>query len=257
MGLQYAIKEVMNVSLVDFVTKKPILFADYAEMSTNESAAERLFINAGQGNYRITSFDHTKTSSLKMTFPIVDLKMLGILAGEDLAIGANNVFKREELAASGTNTITLSAAPVASTLYIYKLDGEKDNGTEQTVGTPATVVNTYSIAGSVVTLNATTAPVGTKFIAFYKYASAATASKITIKANKFPKTLEIYGDGLWKNVENETEIALKMTAYKAKPANDFTLTMSSTDHTKLEVTFDLFAVKSGSDFVYIDYVVLT
>jgi hypothetical protein len=42
MGLQYGIKEVLNLSFVDFATNKPILYADYAEVTSNENQMQRL-----------------------------------------------------------------------------------------------------------------------------------------------------------------------------------------------------------------------
>jgi hypothetical protein len=250
LSLQFGIKEVYNLNIADFVTNKPFIYVDYAEASTNENNGERTDLRGGQGNYKLLGFDHTKDSTLSLTLPLVDLKMLALLAGDDLVEGAADVYKREELTVVdnvGSKEITLTDAPTsASTLVVNALDGERDFGTEYV----ATLVsgNTYSLTG------ATTGEVVT---AFYQYATPATARKISIKANKFPKTVKIYGDGLWRDQVTETDKAIKMTVHKAKPQLNYTLTTSSSDATTLEVTFDMYALKDADgDMSYIDYVIL-
>lgn len=259
MGLQYGIKEVLNFSVIDFATKKPILYADYATVSSNENSAERLDLRGGQGNFKIMSFDHTKDSMLNVTMPLVDLKLLALLTGSDSVVGASDVFKREILTVSASNTVTLASTPVSGTLYMFDLSGDRDNGTEITVGTPATTPNTYSISGAIVTLNATSHVAGEQVVAFYQYAAPATSTKITIKANKFPKAVEIYGDGLWRNQEDELDYIVKVHALKARPQANFTFTMSASDATTLEITFDLYGVTNNvtGDIDFIEYVILS
>lgn len=255
MGLQFGIKEVVNGTIVDFTTKKPVLYFDYATASSNENNAERLFLEGGQGNYRLMSFDHTKTSTFQLTLPMVDLKMLALLAGEDLATGASNVFKREVLKITA-NKVTLSETPIDGTLFVSNLEGLRDFGTDEYTKTASAPTGLqYTIAGKDLTFNATEN--NKTVVVFYQYASASTAKKISIKANKFPKTVSIYGDGLWQDQETETAKGVKVNVFKAKAQPNFTLTMSATDATSLEITFDLFAVQDGNgNYSYIDYIVL-
>lgn len=255
MGLQYGIKEVLNVGMYDFATNKPILFADYATVSTNEVNGERLFLSGGQGNYRLMSFDHSKTTTLKMTLPMVDLKMLALLAGDDLVTGvAQNVYKREVFTIAD-GTVTLSETPIADSQVVYALSGLRDNGTEYIKVTSAPTGQQYSISNKTLTFDA--AENGKQVVVWYQYATPTTAQKIGIKANKFAKAVKIFGDGLWRDQETETDKAVKVTVHKAKAQSNFTLTMSSDKATELEVTFDVFAVKDANgDYAYIDYVVL-
>ena len=250
MSLQFGIKEVYNLVLSDFLTNKPFVYVDYAEAATNENSAERTDLRGGQGNYKLLGFDHTKDSSLALTLPLVDLKLLALLAGEDLVEGASDVYKREELSVVdnvGVMEITLTDPPTAiTTLVVNALDGERDFGTEYVV----TLVsgNVYSLTG---------ATEGEVVTAFYQYATPVTARKISIKANKFPKTVKIHGDGLWRDQVTETDKVVKMTIHKAKPQLSYTLTTSASDAATLEVTFDMYALKDeNGDMSYIDYVIL-
>lgn len=248
MSLQFGIKEVYNVNIADFTTNKPFIYVDYAEASSQENSGERTDLRGGQGNYKLLGFDHTKDSTLQLTLPLVDLKMLALLAGEDLAEGAADVYKREELTVvdnAGALQVTLSDTAVSTPVF-NELDGDRDYGVEvsATLSSGSTYTLTGVAAGDVVT-------------AFYQYSSPTTSKKISIKANKFPKTVKIYGDGLWRDQVTETDKVVKMTVHKAKPQLNYTLTTSSSDATTLEVTFDMYALKdSDGDMTYIDYVIV-
>lgn len=248
MSLQFGIKEVYNLNIANFTDNKPFIYVDYAEAATNENSGERTDLRGGQGNYKLLGFDHTKDSTLSLTLPLVDLKLLALLAGDDLVEAAADVYKREELTVvdnAGTLEVTLSETAVNTPVF-NELDAERDYGTEVsgTLSSGSTYTLTGVAAGDVVT-------------AFYQYATPSTAKKISIKANKFPKTVKIYGDGLWRDQVTETDHVVKMTVHKAKPQLNYTLSTSSSDATTLEITFDMYALKDADgDMSYIDYVVI-
>lgn len=265
MGLQYGIKEVMNLSIVDFSTNKPVLYSDYAELTTNENKMNRLDLRGGQGNFKIMSFDYEKDSTLKVTLPLVDLKMLAILAGQDAVSDANaNVFMRDVLQVSSDKVTTTKAVASNSTVSVFKLKGDRDHGKEF-VQDSATADGKYTIStlAGVTTItfdSADTNVTNGDFVVVYYMAStpATGATKISINANKFPKAVKIYGDGLWRDSETESDHIVKVTAFKARPKGDFTISMAGTSATKLEMTFDLYGVtnKATGDIQFIDYVIL-
>jgi len=220
---------------------------DYASDSSIATTAERLDLRGGMGNYKLLSLDHSKECTFTLEMPLVDLSFLAMLTGKDLDIGAFNVPKRNVLTASAGNTITISATPIAGSLRLWLLEGDRDYGTEQTAGTPASTVNTYSISGRVITLNATTAPENTKIAVEFLYASAATTRTVHFTADKFPIYVTIDGWGRATDqvtgVERDTVFIIK----KAKPKNDFTITQKSTEATMLTMVFDLYTVDEDVD----------
>ena len=250
---QLAIKEVLNFNVFDYTTGESMFYVDYAGMSTVEMTAERLDLRGGQGNYKLVSFDHTKNATMKSELPLVDLEFIALLTGKDLAVETRNIPKREVLTAT-SQIINLSATPVTGTLKIYALTSDRDNSTEQTVGNPVTTENTYSISGQAVTLNATTAPDATKFVVTYNYAAPATTRTMTFTADKFPGYFRVTGDGLVTDQVDGATYYTKFDMLKVKPQNNFTLTMQSTEATKLAITFDLYAVDVTNDDGTIDKV---
>jgi len=181
---------------------------------------------------------------------LVDLNALAMISGSPLNTGAVQVPKREVLFASATNKITLSETPVTGTLKVYKLISDRDYGTEQTVGTPGTTVDTYSISAKEITLNTTTAPEGTAFVVKYDYMTGATANQIKILADKFPGFVRITGEGLWRDQVLGTDRPVVFDIKKAKVKPNATLTMGSSDATTLELEFDLYVVTLSNEKMY-------
>jgi hypothetical protein len=250
---QLGIKEVLNVNVSEYSATGNgdfVAYFDYATETSLETTAERLDLRGGQGNYKLLSFDHTKENMLKISLPLTDMEFLAFLTGKAMSTGATNVPIREVLTVDGSNEATLSQTPVSGTLKLYLKTNSRDVGTEQTAGTPATTENEYSIATATVTFNATTCPSGTEVVAYYDYSAPATTKTITFTADEFAGYLRLTGDGIVTDqYTGETEV-VKFDFKKCKPQNTFTLTMSSTDFTTLEITFDLFSVDVGSDKVY-------
>ncbi len=248
MSLQYGLKEVMNTTIFDFTTGAQLFYVDYMLDSAIISKAQRLDIRGGQGNYKLLSFDHSKDMNFTAKIPLVDLNTLAMLTSKPLTIGATNVPIREVLV-SATQTITLSQTPVTGTLKIYLVSG-RDVGVEQTVGDPATTVNTYSISGKTVTLNATTAPDGTTFVCTYSYSAPATTATTTFTADKFANYVRIVGQTLMTDEVTGAIIPAVFDIKKAKAKNDFTLTMSSTKATEIDLDFDMYSIFDGNNQVF-------
>jgi hypothetical protein len=244
---QMGIKEVLNLEIMDYVTGKQIFFADYATNTTIESSAERLDLRGGQGNYKLMSFDHTKNTTLKCELPIVDLEFIAYLSGKPLVIGNTTVPAREILttATAGTPTVTLASTPASGTagsIRVFLLSGDRDNGVEQTLGVPATTPNTYSISGKILTLNNTSAPVGTTVVVSYNYVTTSGLTRtITLTADKFLKYVSINGYGIISDEVDGNNYPTIFKIFKAKPKNNWTLSMAATEATKLSVEFDIYA----------------
>lgn len=257
MSKQFGIKEVLNLDFFDFTTGDPIFRADYCQNTSVKTSAERLDVRGGQGNYKLLSFDHTKTSEIAFESAIVDSMFLSKLAGKDLSTGAVDVPTRDLLTSAGaTPTITLSATPVSGTLQIWKITDDRDISTEQTAGTP-TNANQYSISGAVVTLNSTSGVAGTKFACYYDYSAPATTETITVTANAFPPYMRAVGRGIMTDLVSGASVPVVFEFMKIKAKNDFEITLKSDAVTQLNMTFDLFSIDdTNGDKVYFKYYML-
>ncbi len=260
MSNTFAIKEVLDFNVFKFASSGygDLLFTvDYAKSTNINTTAERLAIRGGQGNYKILDLDHTKDCTFAATLPIVDIKALGTKLGKDVITGAAVAPIKEILTVSATNTVTLSHTPLTGTLKIYKLLNERDIGAEQTVGTPATTENQYSITDMVVTLNATSCPSGSKIVCTYEYTTGIQSQNIKITASDFPNFITITGRGLVDDDQEGKKIPVSFKVHKAKVQPNFELTMASDAATELDFTVDCYTIlNSANEREYIDIVKL-
>ena len=260
MSNQFAFKEVINYTVQTYSSTgmggAVQFFVDYAKDSAVSTTAERLDIKGGQGNYKLLSIDHSVDAMFKATLPLLDTSALASMTGKALVTGATQIPKKEIITIAVAGTMTLSSTPITGSLKIYKLLNSRDISTEQTVGTPASNINEYTIATATVTLNATTAAIGTKFLCVYDYTSPATARKMTITANNFPGYVRITGDALAVDESDGLTYPVKFDIKKAKVKPGFEWTFASDKATEIPFEYDLFPVTIGSDKVFFETTVL-
>lgn len=261
MSNQFAFKEVLDYTVQTYSSTgfggAVQFFVDYAKDSAVSTTAERLDIRGGQGNYKLLSMDHTKDASFKATLPLLDTSALASMTGKALVTGATSVPKREIITIATAGTMTLAETPLTGSLKIYKILNDRDISTEQTVGTPGTNPNEYSIATKTVTLNSTTGAQGTKFLAVYNYTSQATARKMTITANNFPGYVRITGRGLAVDQIDGLTYPVLFDIKKAKVKPNFEWTFASDKATEIPFEYDLFPITdSNGDKVFFETTVL-
>jgi hypothetical protein len=259
MSNTFAFKEVLNFSVQEYNASgaggKVLFFVDYAKDAGVSTKAERLDIKGGQGLYKLLSMDFGSEATFKATLPLIDASALASMTGKPLVTGATTSNKEEIITIAVAGTMTLSATPLTG-LKIYKVLNDRDISIEQLVGAPATVVNEYTISGAVVTLNVTTAAVGTKFIAVYNYTTSALARKMIITANNFPGYTRITGTSLVVDQFDGLTYPIKFDIKKAKVKPGFEWSFASDKATEIPFEYDLYPVTVGNDKVFFETVLL-
>jgi hypothetical protein len=256
----FALKEVLDFTVEKYSAtgRGDVLFSvDYAGNTSVTVTAERLPIRGGIAGYKIIDLDHSKDAMYNAVLPIVDINALAVKLGKDVAKGATTAVKKEILKANASNKITLTATPLANSLKVYLLINERDLGAEQVAGTPASTPNTYSISGKEITLNATTAPLGTSIVVFYDYTTGANAQNVKITASDFPSFISISGIGLVDDDQAGQKVPVSFRIHKAKVQPSFELTMATTEATELEFMCDLYTIiNTVGEREYVDIVKL-
>jgi hypothetical protein len=240
-----AIKEVANIRVENFSSSGhgTLLFrADYATETTISTTGTRLDVRGGQGHYKLVSMDYQKDCTFKSTLSLVDINVIALKTGLAVSTGATTSFKTEFLSADSSNTITIAQTPLTGTLHVYLKAYDRDIGVEQTVGTPATTVGTYSIASKIITLNATTAPVGTEMIVTYDYTTGSAANNIKLSANHFPAFIRILGEGFGYDDQTGQIVPITFDIKKAKVTQAFDLTMKSDTATTIAFECDCYTI---------------
>jgi hypothetical protein len=244
----YGIKDCANLTLFDKATGKPVLFTDYANVSTNEWTSERIFANA-KGT-RSIAWDSNRQGTLAVEMEVFDLKWLAVVAGSDVEQGETNIAKREVVKVGSDKKATLSGSPVTGSVQVVPVGADEiehiGEPLEEVPSSPAS--NQFSVTGNEITF-ATDAIVGTAYAVYYLVLDS-DAKTITISADKFPKAFRVVADALIREKETGKDEFVQIEYPNARPQSNFTITMSATEPTNLQVTFDLFPNKNKEIAVY-------
>lgn len=240
----YGLKDCANLTVKSKETNKIKMYADYAKTSTIEFTSESVY--AYNKNTKAVRWDKNREGTFKTTMEIFTMDIIAMLFGSELEEKQIPFMKREVCQVKGGKaTLTTQDTIKTGTLAVYKLDSSdmKTNLKEQIVGTPSSAENTYSIAEKVITLNTTTFPDDTGYVACY-YMVDTNAQTFTVDNVSFPGGYEIYGDTALRNTDQVDEF-VQFELMNVKPQSNVTLTMDVDNVCSLEITWDILSDKNG------------
>ena len=125
----FANREVADLMLVDYSTKKLFLNVDWANVTSTSFEGDRVFATGGQGAPNRVQFDGSRTGTLTIEAQVYPVKVFQMLSGNDLGTTAN-FLKREKVTAADTTKLEVSAEIASTAVQVFKADD--DLGTEIT-----------------------------------------------------------------------------------------------------------------------------
>lgn len=228
----FANREVADLMLVDYSTKKLFLNVDWANVTSTSFEGDRVFATGGQGAPNRVQFDGSRTGTLTIEAQVYPVKVFQMLSGNDLGTTAN-FLKREKVTAADTTKLEVSAEIASTAVQVFKADD--DLGTE---------ITTTDATGKEVTC---TVESGVEYIVYY-YAKQAAAQVVHLDSRHFPKAYRVEGSIPYKT-ENDDIIEAHPIWYKAAPQAGFELSWQNTgDPVSLTMTFDVLADENGDMF---------
>lgn len=228
----FANREVADLMLVDYSTKKLFLNVDWANVTSTSFEGDRVFATGGQGAPNRVQFDCSRTGTLTIEAQVYPVKVFQMLSGNDLGTTAN-FLKREKVTAADTTKLEVSAEIASTAVQVFKADD--DMGTE---------ITTTGATGKEVTC---TVESGVEYIVYY-YAKQAAAQVVHLDSRHFPKAYRVEGSIPYKT-ESDDIIEAHPIWYKAAPQAGFELSWQNTgDPVSLTMTFDVLADENGDMF---------
>jgi hypothetical protein len=191
---RFAIKEAGIASFFDLTTGKAIVTLATLKTSGVQTTGDTVYATGGRGNAKLVGFSTNRGAKITLQDAIFDNKAIAMLTGNDLVAGVKKVDKNE-IQSVTSNTLTLSKTPLGAILSVYKLNPDGTNGTEYTLGTPASNATDYSVAGKVLTFNTGVAN-GTQFKVYYQVNTASDAKSMKVSSDQFGKTFRVTLDVL-------------------------------------------------------------
>lgn len=228
----FANREVADLMLVDYSTKKLFLNVDWANVTSTSFEGDRVFATGGQGAPNRVQFDGSRTGTLTIEAQVYPVKVFQMLSGNDLGTTAN-FLKREKVTAADTTKLEVSAEIASTAVQVFKADD--DLGTE---------ITTTGATGKEVTC---TVESGVEYIVYY-YAKQAAAQVVHLDSRHFPKAYRVEGSIPYKT-ESDDIIEAHPIWYKVAPQAGFELSWQNTgDPVSLTMTFDVLADENGDMF---------
>lgn len=223
LDVNFANREVAKVIFVNYTTKVPYMFMDYANATTTNLTGTTVYAYGGQGRPKRVAFNGERGGTLEIDTQMQSSKLYALLSGAEIEKSAT-FLKRLVLPATA-KVITLPTTPATgSTVNVFAIGDD--------CGTP--IANT--VADKTITLTTGT---DAEYIVYYMEEITTGVAKINIKNTTFPKCFTIYMYTTDKN-ENDELVGKRITAYKAQPQAGFSITNSNTgDPATVKITFDL------------------
>ena len=226
-------REVCDLIFVDYATKKPFLNLDFANVSTTELTSESVYAYGGKGHPKRVQFTGERGGTLTIETQLQTVKLWEMMTGGTTSKDAAFV-KRVEAVVAADGIVNLDDTPVAGSVYAY-VDGD-DCGSDLTCSVAGTAVTLYTDKDKT-----SAVAEGTQVILYYRKKVEGKLQRINIKSTSFPKTFTVYGDTVMKT-ENDEVLPYKLTAYKAAPQGNLSLSFSNSgDPGTITITCDLMA----------------
>lgn len=223
-NVNFANREVANLMISEYSTKKQFLYVDWANVSSTSFEAERVFATGGQGAPNRVQFDSQRTGTLTVEAQVYPAKVFQMLSGNDMATAAD-VLKRERLTATAEG-LTLAETPVGTSVQVFAADDD--------CGTPIEA----SLADKIVTGDEITED--NDYIVYY-FTNVTDAMVIKFDANHFPRAYRVEAEVPFKR-EDDVIVQSRHIWYKCAPQGAFELSWQNTgDPASITLTFDVMA----------------
>lgn len=233
-NVNFANREVADLMLVDYSTKKLFLNVDWANVTSTSFDGDRVFATGGQGAPNRVQFDGSRTGTLTIEAQVYPVKVFQMLSGNELAKTAN-FLKREKVTCAEAGKLAIAGKAGSTVVQVFAADD--DLGAELTAS--------VELDGQEVTC--ATAVQSTDYIVYY-YAKMEKAQVVKLDSRHFPKAYRVEGSIPYKT-ESDEIIEAHPIWYKAAPQASFELSWQNTgDPVSLTMTFDVMADSEGNIF---------
>lgn len=225
-------RQVCDVDIRDVATKKPFMFFDTANTTTQDISADAVYAMA-KGARRI-AFANPMTGTATIEAQVYPFEFYSLMSdGVIESTGAYPV--KETVTCENEGELAVPEGAVVGTVFVFA-KGEF-GGTE--------IEGTFA-DGKFTATTPTDIAVDTEYEVGYVMSKTTGVKKIAFNNKKLPKAYYISMNTVEKD-EDDVLTPYKIILYKAQPQRNFSLTQSSEgDPASITMTFDLLEDKEGN-----------
>lgn len=221
-------REVCDLIFVDYLSKKPFLNLDFANVTTTELTGETVYAYGGKGHPKRVQFGGERGGTLTVETQIQTMKLWQLMSGGEISNEAKFVTREEAVVGADGKAISLKSVPVVGSAVVYAAADDCGEALACTVS-ESTVTLTEALTE------------GDKVVVYYMKEVKDGVQKININATTFPKSFVVYGDTVMRTEADEL-LPYKLVAYKVTPQSNMSLSFSNNgDPASITITCDLMA----------------
>ena len=240
MSVNFANREVCNLYVLDYKTKKPVLYVDYANTNTTELTGENVYAHGGWGHVKRVGFSGEKGGTFSFETQLQSFQLYAMMMGGDVS-KASKYIKREVITAEADGSLTISGELpiIVGTVNVFAAADD--------CGTP------LEITVAEKTITATDVKAGEKYVVYYQFTRESGVESLNIKSTTFPKEVIIYAD-TYNKAEDGSILPYEMIVHKGLPVPNVTLSNSNTgDPVSITVQFEMLA-DENDDFITLNLI---
>lgn len=237
---KFGSKEVLDCSLYDIATGKPVISFDTLKTSEIEVTTTKTYARGGKGNAKLCTWEALDNAVVRISDAMLSPKSLELVSGMARTIGKETIQMRQKsvwesvdgtmtdkgsnypLTCSSSGVITLAFTPKesASNILVYLADDDCGTAVDMTGAT---------LSGTTLTLGSTgiTTAGSKSVIVYYTYESESTAETYTIDAEHFAGTYKLVGDTVVRNQATGKDEAFQIVIPSLKWQSGLKLSFSA------------------------------
>lgn len=231
---KFGVKEVLDATLYDMQTNRPVIRFNTLKTSGIEVTTESVSARGGKGNPKLITWEINKEGTVTFEDALISPKSLELISGIARKVGVQVLHMVQEteydnagaapvnkgklfpLTASAEGVITLAYAPKEAVADILVYPADDDYGTPIDMAEATLDGNTLTVP----------AAADKQVIVYYTYDSADTAETYIIDSEHFAGTYKLVGDTV---IRNETGIdeAFQVVIPNLKMSSGLTLNFAA------------------------------
>ncbi len=225
-------RQVCDVDIRDIATKKPIMFFETANTTTQNISAESVYAMANGG--RKIAFANPMEGTATIEAQVYPFEFYSLMTDGIIESTAAYPVK-ETIKCTTAGQLTIPTGAIAGTVFVFAKDSFGETEIKGSFdGTTFTATETGDLAEE------------TEYEVGYIMSKASGVKKISFNNSKLPKAYYISMNTVEKD-ENDVLTPYKIILYKAQPQRNFELSQSSEgDPASITMTFDLLEDKDGN-----------
>lgn len=250
---KFGAKEVMNCTLYDMSTKKPVIYFDTLKTSEIDVTSEKKYARGGRANTKLLTWEVNKEATLKIEDALLSPKSMELLSGVARSVGAQTLAMRQDsdwdttgaipfdkgdlfpLTATSGGAITLAFTPSDAVADIVVYDATDDCGTPISMSGANLVGKVLTVSGAA----------NKKVVVYYNFLSASSTETYVIDAEHFSGTYKLVGDTIIRNMATGKDEPFQVTIPNLKWSSALKLGFSA-DGDPVPQSFDCEIQKSAT-----------